>query len=58
MGKEKRPGDAKLSTEERLIERLVIIILKVDCGGDGEDDEEIDITRLYRWQRGKEGGKI
>ncbi len=48
MGEEERPRNAELSTEERLIERLVIIILKVGCGGDGGDDEEIDITRLYR----------
>ncbi len=46
MGEGERPGDAKLSTEERLIERLVIIILKVGCGGGGDD--EVDITRLYR----------
>ncbi len=48
MGERERSGDAKLSTEGRLIEKLVIIILKVDCGGDGGDDEKIDITRLYR----------
>ena len=47
MGERERPGDAELSTERRLIERLVIIILKVDCGGGGGDDE-IDITCLYR----------
>ena len=47
MGEEKRSGDVKLSTEGRLIERLVIIILKVGCGG-GEKDDEVDITRLYR----------
>ena len=46
MGEEERPGDVELSTEERLIERLIIIILKGGCGGDG-DDEKIDITRLY-----------
>ncbi len=48
MGEGERPGDAELSTEGRLIERLVIIMLKVDCGRGGGDDEEIDITRLYR----------
>ncbi len=48
MGEEERPGDAELSTEGRLIERLVIIMLKVGCGGGGGDDEEVDITRLYR----------
>ena len=48
MGEKKRPGNAELSTKKRLIERLVIIILKVDCGGGERDDEEIDITRLYR----------
>ena len=51
MGKKERLRDAELSTEERLIERLFIIlfiILKVDCGGGGGDDEEINITRLYR----------
>ncbi len=48
MGKEERPRDAELSTEGRLIERLVIIMLKVGCGGGGGDDEEVDITRLYR----------
>ena len=48
MGEEERPGDVELSTEERLIERLVIIILKIDCGGDEGDDKEVDITRLYR----------
>ena len=48
MEKKERPGDAELSTEGRLIERLVIIMLKVGCGGGGGDDEEIDITRLYR----------
>ena len=47
MGEKERPRDAELSTEERLIKRLVII-LKIDCGGDGGDDEEINITRLYR----------
>ena len=50
MGEEERPGDAELSTEGRLIERLVII-LKVGCGGGGgggENSEEVDITRLYR----------
>jgi len=48
VGEEERPGDAELSTEGRLIERLVIIMLKVGCGGGGGDDEEVDITRLYR----------
>ena len=47
MGEGERPGDVKLSTEGRLIERLVIIMLKVGCGGGG-DDEEVDITRLCR----------
>jgi len=47
LGEEERPGDAKLSTEEKLIERL-IIMLEVGCGGDKGDDEEINITRLYR----------
>ena len=42
-----RPKDAKLSTEWKLIERLIIIILKVGCGEDG-GDEKINITRLYR----------
>ncbi len=46
MGEEERPKNIKLSTEKRSIEKLVIIILKVDCGGDG-GDEEINITRLY-----------
>ena len=48
MGEGERPKDVELSTEGRLIERLIIIILKVDCGGDRGDDEEIDITRLCR----------
>ncbi len=48
MGEGERPINAELSTKKRLIERLVIIILKVDCGGGGGDDEEIDITHLYR----------
>ncbi len=48
MREKKRSGDAKLSTEGKLIERLVIIILKIDYGGGGGDDEEVDITRLYR----------
>ena len=48
MGKEERPRDAELSTEERLIEKLVIIILKVGCGGDEGDDEKINIICLYR----------
>ena len=48
MGEGERPGDAELSTEGRLIKRLVIIILKEDCGGDGGGGEEVDITRLYR----------
>jgi len=49
VGEGEPPGDAELSTEGKLIERLVII-LKIDCGGDGkggEDGEKIDITRLY-----------
>ncbi len=46
MGEGERPGDAKLSKEGRLIERLVIIMLKVGCGESGGDDEEINITRL------------
>jgi len=48
VGEKERPEDTKLSTERKLIERLVIIILKVGCGGDGGDDEEINITHLYR----------
>ncbi len=48
MGKKERSGDAELSTEGRLIKRLVIIMLKVGCGGGGGDDEEVDITRLCR----------
>ncbi len=28
-------------------------MLKVGSGGGGEDDEEIDITRLYRRRRGE-----
>jgi len=48
VGEGERSGDAKLSTEGRLIKRLIIIILKIDCGGGGEDDEKINITRLYR----------
>ncbi len=47
MGERERPGDAELSTERRLIERLVIIILKEGCGGGREGREEVDITRLY-----------
>ena len=47
MGEGERPGNVELSTKERLIERLIIIILKVGCGGGGGDDEEVDITRLY-----------
>jgi len=58
VGEKKRPGNAELSTKKRLIERLVIIILKVDCGGGGGDDEEIDITRLYRWRWGEAGEEI
>ncbi len=27
--------------------------MKVDCGGGGEDDEEINIISLYRWRRGE-----
>ena len=53
MGEGERPADVELSTEGRLIERLVIIMLKVGSGGGGEDDEEIDITRLYRRRRGE-----
>ena len=48
MGEKEYPGDVELSTERRLIERLIIIILKGGCGGGGEDDEKINITRLYR----------
>ena len=48
MREKERPGDAKLSTERKLIEKLIIIILKIGCGGGGEDDEKINITRLYR----------
>jgi len=44
----KRPRDVKLSIKGKLIKRLIIIILKVGCGGDRGDDEEVDITRLYR----------
>ena len=47
MGEKERPGDAELSTEGKLIERLVIIILKGGCGGD-DGGEEVDMTRLYR----------
>ena len=47
MGEKKRPRDVKLSTEERLIEKLIIIILKGDYGRDKRDDEKINITRLY-----------
>ena len=47
MGEKERSGDAELSTKERLIERLIIIILKGGCGGDKENDEKVDITRLY-----------
>jgi len=39
-------GKRKIIDEKKLIERLVIIILKVDYGEDGEDDE-INITHLY-----------
>ncbi len=46
MREEERSEDVELSTERRLIERLVIIILKGRCGGGGGDDEEINITRL------------
>ena len=48
MGERERPGDVELSTEGKLIERLVIIMLKVDCGGGGGDNEEVNITRLCR----------
>ena len=48
MGEGERPGDAELSTEGRLIERLVIIILKIGCGRGGEDDKEVNIMCLYR----------
>ncbi len=48
MGKEKRPKNVKLSMKGRLIERLVIIILKIDYEEGEENDEEIDIIRLYR----------
>jgi len=47
VGEGERPGDAELSTEGRLIERL-FIILKVGCGGGEEGGEEINITHLYR----------
>ncbi len=47
MREEERPGDVKLSTEEKLIERLVIIILKEGCGGGGGNRKKINITRLY-----------
>ena len=47
MGEGERPGDAELSTEKKLMERLVIIMLKVGCGG-GRGDDEVDIIRLYR----------
>ncbi len=46
-GKRRASGRRRIIDEKKLIERLVIIILKVGCGGDG-DDEEINITRLYR----------
>ncbi len=47
MGEEERPGNAKLSTKKKLIEKLIIIILKGGCGEDRENDEKINITRLY-----------
>ncbi len=47
MGEGEYPGDAELSTEGRLIERLVIIMLKGGCGGGGGGEEEVDVTRLY-----------
>ncbi len=50
MREEERPGDVQLSMEGRLIERL-FIILKVGCGGHGEDGEKINITYLYLWRR-------
>jgi len=58
VGEGERPKDVELSTEGRLIERLIIIILKVDCGGDRGDDEEIDITRLCRWRREEVEGEV
>ncbi len=58
MGEGERPGDAKLSTEGRLIERLIIIILKGGCGGDKGGGEEINITRLYYRWRGEVEGEI
>ena len=48
MGKGERPGNIKLSMKGRLIERLVIIILKIDYEEGEENDEEIDIIHLYR----------
>jgi len=47
VGEKEYPGDVELSTERRLIERLIIIMLKGGCGGDKGDGEKIDITRLY-----------
>jgi len=46
VGEKKRSGDAELSMEGRLIEKLIIIILKGGCGGDKKNGE-VDITRLY-----------
>ncbi len=47
MEEGERSEDAKLWTEEKLIKKLIIIILKEDCGRDKKDGEEINITRLY-----------
>ncbi len=47
MGEKERPGDAELSTEEKLIKKLIIIMLKRGCGGDKGDDKKINIIRLY-----------
>ncbi len=47
MGEGEHSGDAELSTEGKLIERLIIIMVKGGCGGDKKNREEIDITRLY-----------
>ena len=58
MRERERPGDTKLSTKKKLIKRLIIIMLKVDYGEDKGDDEEINITRLYRSQRGEVGEEI
>ena len=53
MGEGGRSGDTKLSTEGKLIERLIIIMLKGGCGEDGGGGEKINITRLYQRRRGE-----